>query len=201
LRPVRRIARPLHAGALALVAIAAPAPVRADPQASVGLTSGAAIRGSDPAGFRTVDFHLGARGDLMFLRKAPRDFGLGPYATVSTHAFDEIAWGGGLALLFPITEITPLVLGGGAYGRVGNDPFGVEGGVSTSVFFGARSYNFHSSYELSAGLLVEGRIGLGPSQERTLVIALQVDVVAFALPFIMLAGAAQRSKETRPVGP
>lgn len=182
---------------LASSLLAAPSVARADPQASVGLTTGAALRGDALAGVRSVDFHLGVRGDLLFVRRGPRDFGLGPYATFATHGFDEVSWGGGLGVLFPVTEITPLVLGGGGYGRW-HERLGFEGGVAASVMFGARSYNFHSAYELSGGLLVEGRMGFGLVEERSIVIALQLDVVVLAMPFILLANA-RGSKETRPV--
>ncbi len=198
--PSRSTHRAVGVAALAALAVFAwSAPADAGPTANVGFTVGPAFRGDERVGIRTVDFHLGLRGDVLFLRKHVLDVGVGPWAFVSTHAFDELAWGGGLTTLLPVTELLPFTLSAGAYGRVGNDPWGVEGGAVGSVGFGARSHNFSAAYDLAAQLLVEGRLGFGPQGERTIVAALQVDAAVFVLPFMFLAGAFRTSRETRPV--
>ena len=68
------------------------------------------------------------------------------------------------------------------------------------LFWGTRSYNFHSNYGLSAGLLGEFRYGLGDSRETSIVIAAQIDVVAISLPFLFLINAIRGgSKDAAPV--
>ena len=187
------------ASLVGFTAFAWSAPADAGPTSNVGFTVGPALRGDERVGVRTVDFHLGLRGDVLFLRKHVLDVGVGPWAFVSTHAFDELAWGGGLTTLLPVTEMLPFTLSAGAYGRVGNDPWGVEPGAVASVGFGARSHNFSAAYDLAAQLLVEGRLGFGPQAERTIVLAAQIDAAVFVLPFLFLAGAFRTSRETRPV--
>lgn len=192
---------------------ATPTTLRAEPQGTVGLTVGAALRGDDTQWARTGDFHLGLRGDVMFGREGPNDFGAGPWAMVSTHAFDEVAFGGGPSLLLPVLPTFPMVLAAGPYARVGDETppgpggfrlmgRGLEGGIAASWFWGTRSYNFHGSYGMAAGLLVEGRFGLGPSQERSIIIGAQLDLVAISLPFQFLVSAIKGpSRDARPVTP
>ena len=122
---------------------------------------GVAGRGVEGAVWDTTAFHLGLRGDVLFLRGGPHDFGVGPYAEVVTHAFDELQLGGGLSALFPVHEALPIVASVGLYGRAGDEGYGFEPGLATALFWGSRSYNYHSSYGMAGGLLVQGRLGLG----------------------------------------
>lgn len=173
---------------------------RAEPQASVGLTLGAAGEGYDRQWWKRTAFHLGLHGDILFGRRANSDFGIGPYAEVLTHAFDSIQFGGGVSGLLPVLDTFPIVLSAGAYGRKGSDKYGVEPGVVGELFWGARSYNFHSKYGLSGGLLAQLRYGLGPSKETAIVIAAQVDVGLLVLPIMFLVTAARGgSSEAAPV--
>src|SRR5690242_3614535 len=127
----RRLAAASIAASL-LVLGALPRAARAEPQANAALTIGAAGVGLDRKAWETTVFHLGLRGDVLFLRDAPAEFGLGPYAEVFTHAFDELQLGGGLSALLPISEALPLVASIGAYGRIGDDDFGFEPGVAAA---------------------------------------------------------------------
>ena len=172
---------------------------RAEPQATAGLTVGVAGRAVDHGFWDQSVFHLGARGDVIFGREGNFDFGLGPYLEVATHAFDEIQVGGGVSGLLPVIEDVPLILSLGAYGRGGEGPFGFEPGVAAEVFWGVRSYNFHSTYVMSGGLLAEMRYGLGDSGETSIVIGAQLDFLAMSLPFIYLANAVSGSPEVDPV--
>jgi hypothetical protein len=169
---------------------------------TVGLTAGAAGEGYDRHFWKRTAFHLGLHGDVIFARKANRDFGVGPYAEVFTHAFDEIQFGGGVSGLLPVLDGFPIILSAGAYGRKGSDKYTVEPGFAAELFWGARSHNFHSTYVLSGGLLTQFRYGLGPSRETSIVIAAQVDLAVFAMPFIFLISAARGgSREATPVTP
>ena len=57
-------------------------------------------------------------------------------------------------------------------------------GSPASLFVGSRSYNFHSSYGITAGLVVDYQHGLGDTRENLIVIGLRIDGLAVALPFI-----------------
>lgn len=173
---------------------------QAEPQASVGLTIGAAGEGYDRQWWKRTAFHLGLHGDILFGRSSTSDFGIGPYAEVFTHAFDEVQFGGGVSGLLPVLDAFPIVLSAGAYGRKGSDKFGVTPGVAGELFWGSRSYNFHSRYVLSGGLLAQVRYGLGPARDTSIVIAAQVDVVLLAMPIMFLVTAARGgSREAAPV--
>ena len=187
MRPPRALAAALGlAPALALGLAAQPA--HADPQTTVGLTIGAAGVGEDRALWDTTVFHLGLRGDLLLGRSDRDDFGLGPYAELLTHAFDEIQAGGGLSLFVPVPEF-PVVVSAGGYGRSGADPHGLEPGLAAQLFWGTRSYNYHAAYGLTAGLVGQFRYGLGDLRETAFVVAAQLDLQVLALPFVLLAGA------------
>ena len=179
------------------------APARAEPQASVGVTVGAAGEGLDHQIWseRTA-FHLGLHGDVLFGRSSTGDFGVGPYVEILSHAFDEVQFGGGVSGLLPILDTCPLVLSAGAYGRKGSDRFGLEPGLAAELFWGSRSYNFNSRYVLSGGLLTQMRYGLGPSHETSVVVAAQVDLGLLVLPVLFLVTAARGgSPETAPLAP
>ena len=184
---------------LAIVALVRPA--WAEPQASVGITIGAAGEGLDHEirRLRTA-FHLGLHGDVLFGRSSTGDFGIGPYVEVLSHAFDEVQFGGGVSGLLPILDTFPLVLSAGAYGRKGSDGFGLEPGLAAELFWGSRSYNFNSRYVLSGGLLTQMRYGLGPSRETSVVVAAQIDLGLLVLPALFLITAARGgSPDTAPI--
>ena len=145
-------------------------------------------------------FHLGLHGDVLFGRSATHDFGIGPYVELMTHAFDEVQFGGGVSGLLPVIDAFPIVLSAGAYGRRGTDKLGLTPGVAGELFWGSRSYNFHSKYVISGGLLTQVRYGLGPSHETSIVVAAQVDVLLLAMPVLFLITAARGgSHEADPI--
>lgn len=196
----RRSRRSPLLGALAALAVLAPAVARAEPQASVGLTIGAAGEAYDRQWWKRTAFHLGLHGDILFGRTKTNDFGIGPFAEVMTHAFDSVQFGGGVSGLLPVIDAFPIVLSAGAYGRKGKDAYGLQPGVMGELFWGTRSYNFHSKYVLTGGLLAQVRYGLGPGKETAVVIAAQVDVVLLAMPVMFLITAARcGSGEAAPI--
>lgn len=152
----------------------------ARPQAAGGLTTGVALTDLREEGPR-VAYHLGARFDLLFLREHPRDMAVGPYLDVATAAFDTFETGGGLEWLIP-TGATALVLSGGGFGRTSS--YGWEPGVAGTVFWGSRSYNYHSTYALGVGLFAQGRYGLGDGHQADAIFGVQLDLAYLALPFI-----------------
>jgi len=189
----------LWAAALSASLLLGTSAAQAEVQGTAGLTIGAAGRGLQHHLWEQTVFHLGLRGDVMFGRKTPKDFGIGPYLEVATHAFDELQFGTGASLLLPITQAFPLVLSTGAYGRYAPKQ-GLEPGIAAALFWGTRSYNFHGSYIMTAGLLTQFRYGLGPSGESSIIISAQIDLVALSLPFQLLINALRgTSPEARPV--
>jgi len=160
-------------------------PARAEPQVSLGATVGGAVTDLRLADGPHGAFHLGARGDVFLLRKRERDWGVGPFVEVLTEAFDTLETGGGLSLLMPVFSSFPVILSGGAFARraTGLD---WEAGVSSTLFFGAMGYNFHSVYEMQNGLFVSGRYGLGDGQQADIVMGVRLDLMLLALPAIFI---------------
>ena len=132
-------------------------------------------------------FHLGARGDVLFLRKSDRSMAIGPFVEVLTVAFETFEAGGGVSWLIPLGEHFPLILSAGAHAR--GYQGGWEPGIDGSLFFGSRSLNFSSLYGLSAGLFVEGRWGLGDGHQADLLFGAVIDFELIAMPFILLVNA------------
>src|SRR5579884_149284 len=77
------------------------------PQANLGATVGVAV--TDVAGPRAASaaFHLGARGDVLFLRERGRDMAVGPYVDVATAGFGDVDVGGGAEWLLPVRDDVP----------------------------------------------------------------------------------------------
>ena len=207
-----RSAIPPFARAVAVLAgvlvAARAAPARAEPQATVGLTLGAAGAGLNRSIWQSTAFHLGIHGDVLFGRSSNADFGIGPYAEVLTNGFDEIQFGGGVSGLLPVLDTFPIVVSAGAYGRQasgspGLQPlaggFGLEPGLAGELFLGSRSYNFHAPYVMTVGLIAQMRYGLGASKETSIILGAQVDFAILSLPFVFLINAARGgSSETAP---
>lgn len=153
----------------------------AHPQLSGGLTSGAALTDLRVERGPRVAYHLGGRFEALFLREAPSDMAIGPYVDVATHAFDTLEAGGGISWLVP-AGATAFVFSGGAFGRTAG--FGFEPGVAGTIFWGSRSYNYHSTYGIGAGLFVQGRYGFGDGKQGDAIFGAQIDLEYFALPFL-----------------
>lgn len=178
-KPTRTLSAATVFAAVAVFA----SPTEARPQANVGLTLGVAEVGHRDDPFGKLHFSMGGRGDVLFFRERNADWGVGPYAEVLTTSFDDLQLGAGLSALVPVHDYLPIVVSGGAYGR--HSDFGWEPGVAASVFWGTRSYNYHASYGLTAGLLLQGRYGLGDSRETAVILAGQVDLALIGLPFLL----------------
>lgn len=154
----------------------------AHPQITSGLTTGAAFTDLRAENAPRLAYHLGGRLDVLFLRTAPRDMAIGPYVEIATHAFDTFESGGGIAWLIP-TGSTAFVLSGGAFARTSR--FGWEPGAAGTIFWGARSFNYHSIYAIGAGLFAQGRYGLGgDGKQADAILGVQLDLEYLALPFV-----------------
>lgn len=187
----------------AAISFAAPA-LAAPPQVGVGITVGAAGAAKDQRVWDETVFHLGARGDVLFGRDGSRGFGVGPYLEVLTHDFGEIQGGAGASLLLPVTELFPIVLSAGGYlrvpwrsepGPIADRSYGVEPGLAGTIFFGTRSFNFHTPYEITVGVIGQARFGLGESRESSFVVAAQLDLAALWVPVVFIVHGLQESPE------
>jgi hypothetical protein len=154
----------------------------ARPQISSGVTTGVALTDLRADNGPRLAYQLGGRFDLLFGRSSPRHMAIGPYAELTTAAFDTFEGGGGIAWLVPAGEPAFLFSVGG-FARTSR--FGVEPGAAATVFWGARSYNYHSSYAVAAGLFAQGRYGLaGDGRQADVLVGVQLDLEYFALPFV-----------------
>lgn len=167
-----------------VLAVLSSGSAHAEPQANAAVTAGLAGRGDASELWQDSRFHLGARGDVLFGRTGNEDFGWGPFAEGMT-SWDDVAIGGGVSALLPVHTYLPVVVSAGAYGWNGPQG-GWEPGVSGQLFWGSRSYNYHGSYVMAGGVSLQGRWGLGDSEERTIIVAAHLDGQVLALPFLFL---------------
>jgi hypothetical protein len=170
---------------LMLASLAATRVADATPQLSAAATTGVAFTDLRTNGPR-VAYHLGGRFDALFLRDDPRDMALGPYVDVATAAFDTFEAGGGVEWLIPI-DATAFILSAGTFARTSS--FGWEPGAAGTVFWGSRSFNYHSSYALGVGLFAQGRYGFGDGHQADVIGGVQVDLEYLALPFLLVVNA------------
>lgn len=154
----------------------------ATPQVSAGLTTGAALTDMRASNGPRLAYHLGGRLDVLLLRDRANTMALGPYVDVATAAFDTFESGGGLEWLVPAGD-TALILSAGAFARTSR--FGWEPGAAGTIFWGSRSFNYHSTYSLGLGLFLQGRYGLsGNGKQADAILGVQIDLQYLALPFL-----------------
>lgn len=179
-RPHRR--RGLVAAAALLLSVALlPRAASARPQVSAGLTNGLGFTDLRAGNGPRLAYQLGGRVDLLLLREGPRQMALGPYVDVATAAFDTFETGGGLSWLVPV-DATAFILSAGALARTSR--FGWEPGVAATLFWGSRSYNYHSTYGIGLGLFAQGRYGFGDGRQSDAILGVQIDLEYLALPFV-----------------
>jgi hypothetical protein len=183
------MSRPADAAACAgvvilLAALSAP-DAAADPQASAGLTVGGVVQDVVGPSHASGAFHLGGRASVLFLRNRGTDMALGPYLDVATASFDNVDLGGGAEWLIPVRDDLPLVLSAGAFARDGDGRSWRPGGEGT-VFFGSRSYNFHSWYGLAAGVFAQSRWVPSSPSTLDLVFGVQIDGELLLLPALLI---------------
>jgi hypothetical protein len=155
----------------------------AAPQFGGELTTGAALTDLRHANAPRLAYHLGGRADVLLLRDRANTMAAGPYVDVATEAFDTFQGGAGVEWLVP-TGGAALILSGGGFGRTSR--FGVNPGVQGGLFWGSRSFNYHSSYSLGVGLFAQGRYAFGDGRQADVVFGVQVDLEYLALPFLFV---------------
>jgi hypothetical protein len=173
------------AGVVAVVGLLWTRDAGADPQASLGLTIGGVVEdavGPSPA---SGAFHLGGRGSVLFLRNRGADMAIGPYLDVATASFHDVDFGGGAEWLLPVRDDLPIVLSAGAFWRNGEGR-SWNPGMEGTVFFGSRSYNFHSWYGMAAGLFAQSRWIPSSPSTMDLVFGVQIDGEILALPALLI---------------
>ncbi len=160
---------------------------RASPQVSSGLTIGGAVE--DVGRAPSEAFHLGGRSDVLFLRDRGSDMAVGPYLDFATESFRDLDLGGGAEWLLPLRDDLPLVLSAGGFARTGEGHDWAAGAVGT-VFFGSRSYNFHSWYGMAVGLFAQARwLPFSSPQTADVIFGIQLDAELLAFPSILILSA------------
>ena len=187
--PGRKRATPFHHANRALVAaatfggIALVAPhAAASPQGHIALRTSVCGAGDERL-WEETRWCNAVIGDLLFGRTRNADFGLGPFVEVSTAGFWDARYGGGLSALAPLTSDIPLVLSLGAYGHETRSL-----ALGANVFVGIRSYNFHGSYNLAAGLVASFVRDLGAEHSTIVTLGVELDAFFLAAPFLLIAG-------------
>lgn len=177
-----RARRVVSVGAVAVGASLLAAPLHAAPEFGTGIAVGVAGTG-EPVAWSKTRFFGAFRGEALFGPERPLALRLGPALEVGTVGFSDARFTAGASVLVPLDEVLVITLTPGAYARVGG---GTTLGVSSRAFFGVHPFNRVGAYGLSAGLLVGLDRDLGATPESALVVALQVDGMALALPVILL---------------
>jgi hypothetical protein len=152
-------------------------------QWNTSLALGGAGYGDSNDLWRTTRFAASAHADFFFGRTSNQSFGLGPGLFAGVSTFREANLGAGPQLLLPVHEYLPIVVGMGVYGVDRQDQKARAGGYA-SLGWGARSFNYHSSYAMAGGLLLEVRRDFGATPVTTWLASAQIDVAAIALPFV-----------------
>lgn len=156
------------------------------PQWNAGLTPSVCTRGHGSEVVSDIVFCGGLGFDVIFGRQRARDLGAGPYLSLGTAAFDDLRFAGGGRVLLPVIEDFPIVISAGGLVTDSGTP-----GFDASVFFGLRSYNFHSSYNFAAGLVAGAQRTFGDGATTVLSLGVQVDALVIAAPFMFAWSALQ----------
>ncbi len=129
-------------------------------------------------------FSLALRVDVLY-QPGPRAWGIGPFVSTRTDNFADIAPALGASLLVPISETFPFVVSAGGALRV--DAAGVSGGPLERVWWGVRSFNYHTPYVLSGGLFAEARqLAIGANAGWDMVFGIDADLELLAIPWMAL---------------
>jgi hypothetical protein len=158
--------------------------VAAAPQASAGMTFGGVVEGVNTDSIHG-QVHWGGRGDVLFLRSRGSDMAIGPYVDIATSSFHDVDMGGGLEWLLPVRDDLPFVLSGGVFARDGEGRRWAPG-VEGTVFWGSRSYNYHSWYGLAAGLFAQSRYVPSDPEQADLVFGIQIDGEILLMPSMLI---------------
>jgi len=168
--------------AVALTALICARTAAADPQWNASLVTGAAGIGHDGDYWQDTEWFNALRADVLFGRSRNSDIGVGPFLAVGTAGFDDSRFEGGASIQLPVFDYFPFVLSAGGYAR---QQSGWHPGASGWLFWGSRSFNFHSSYVMSGGLLIGFQQDLDDQRQNAWVVSAQIDGLVIALPFLL----------------
>jgi hypothetical protein len=178
----RLLAPGLALGAAAIIGTVS-APAEAKPQWNAGLESGVCGT-SGSLGLAKPGFCNALHGDVLFLRKGSRDFGVGPVLRLGTASFDDLRLDPGVSALLPLFDSFPLVLEAGPQLRNFNQP-----GAFVGAFFGLRSFNHYGHYEMAAGLSIFAEHSFTREAPSSLWITARIDGSWIALPLVFVYNA------------
>jgi hypothetical protein len=159
-------------------------PALASPEGRAGVRASVCGAGDDGALWQRTRPCFAVTGDLLFGRERNGDFGVGPFAELSTAGFFDARFGGGVSVLLPVHGDLPLVASAGLFSHELRTL-----AVGSSVFWGARSFNFHGHYGLALGLFTAVTVDLGDPKETLVAVGADVDAFFLAVPFLLLADA------------
>ncbi len=139
---------------------------------------------------------LGIRGDVLFGRRRPRFFGIGPALEFRDALFHTIEGAAGAMVAIPTAAGWPLqlsVLGGWAQ-RFRFEPKRADGAVLvTNLAFGYRPFNYLSRYAYGVNFYVSGRVHLDDPHAYEITGGLELDLaLAFFIPAGMMRMATTR---------
>jgi len=112
---------------------------------------------------------------------------VGPYIDATTLSFHSADVGAGAEWLIPVIDELPLVISGGAFIRDGQGR-SWSPGADGSVFFGSRSFNFHSWYGMASGIFAQTRWIPGAPSSVDFIFGVQIDAELLALPVLLVVG-------------
>jgi hypothetical protein len=168
--------------ALFIATLAIARPAHADPQWNASALTGVCGTGDSGAIWRDTCWFNAIRADVLLGRTRNSDLGVGPLLELSTAGFSDVRLALGPTVLLPVHPYFPVMFQAGLRER--HSELGWSPGLQGSVFVGSRSYNFHSYYGLSGGLVLTAQRGLDETHDTLVAIAVQVDVLLLAMPFI-----------------
>jgi hypothetical protein len=172
------------AGLSGFIALNASSPATAHPELRAGVRTSVCGLGDERRLWQRTRPCFALTGDLLFGRARNGDFGFGPFFEVSTAGFWDARVGGGASLLVPVHDDFPLVASAGVFSHEL-----ASTALGGTLFWGARSYNFHGAYGLALGVFAGATLDLGDRKDTLVVVGADVDAFFFAVPFLLLADA------------
>ncbi len=157
-------------------------------QWNTSLTLGLARYGDSNDLWRASRFASSLRADFLFGRSNNASFGFGPTTFIGLSTYSELNLGAGAQLLIPVHDYLPITLSAGLYG-VNREEQKTRPGTFLALGWGPRSFNYHSSYSMGGGLLLEARRDLAESPVTTWLASVQIDSALLALPVVFVVNA------------
>jgi hypothetical protein len=172
------------AGFSGLIALSISSAAAAHPELRTGARASVCGLGSEGRLWSRTRPCFALTGDLLFGRARNGDFGIGPFVEVSTAGFWDARIGGGASLLVPVHDDAPLVASAGVFSHALRST-----AVGGTLFWGARSHNFHGVYGLALGLFAGATLDLGDRRDTLVLVGADVDAFFLVAPFLLLADA------------